>query len=288
MDLNTASAPLLQHVAGLNKSLAENIVFHRDLHGAFNNRKQLMDVSRLGAKAFEQAAGFLRIRHGDNPLDATSVHPEAYSVVDNMATSLSLKVAELLGHASLTNLKPVQFVADNLGEQTITDVLAELRKPGRDPRPEFRMAKLADGIEDIKDLVVGSVMEGTVSNVTNFGAFVDLGVHQDGLVHISAMSHSFVKDPRSLIKAGDIIKVKVMEVDVPRKRIGLSMRLADEPGAGDDNRSAKGGSNQGSDQSQRQRQKHQKQHNQGQRTAQKAEPALGSLAAKLQAAGLKR
>ena len=288
VDLNTASAPLLQHVAGLNKSLAENIVFHRDLHGAFNNRKQLMDVSRLGAKAFEQAAGFLRIRHGDNPLDATSVHPEAYSVVDNMATSLSLKVAELLGHASLTSLKPVQFVADNLGEQTITDVLAELRKPGRDPRPEFRMAKLADGIEDIKDLVLGSVMEGTVSNVTNFGAFVDLGVHQDGLVHISAMSHSFVKDPRSLIKAGDIIKVKVMEVDVPRKRIGLSMRLDDEPGAGDDNRSAKGGSNQDSDQSQRQRQKHQKQHNQRQRTAQKAEPALGSLAAKLQAAGLKR
>jgi len=282
VDLNTASAPLLQHVAGLNKSLAENIVFHRDLHGAFNNRKQLMEVSRLGAKAFEQAAGFLRIRHGDNPLDATSVHPEAYSVVDNMATSLSLKVGELLGHASLTSLKPVQFVADNLGEQTIKDVLAELRKPGRDPRPEFRMAKLAEGIEDIKDLVVGSVMEGTVSNVTNFGAFVDLGVHQDGLVHISAMSHSFVKDPRSLIKAGDIIKVKVMEVDVPRKRIGLSMRLDDEPGASDDNRAAKRGSNRSAEQNQH------KKHNQGQRAAQKSEPALGSLAAKLQAAGLKR
>ena len=282
VDLNTASAPLLQHVAGLNKSLAENIVFHRDLHGAFNNRKQLMEVSRLGAKAFEQAAGFLRIRHGDNPLDATSVHPEAYSVVDNMANSLSLKVGELLGHASLTSLKPVQFVADNLGEQTIKDVLAELRKPGRDPRPEFRMAKLAEGIEDIKDLVVGSVMEGTVSNVTNFGAFVDLGVHQDGLVHISAMSHSFVKDPRSLIKAGDIIKVKVMEVDVPRKRIGLSMRLDDEPGASDDNRAAKRGSNRSAEQNQH------KKHNQGQRAAQKSEPALGSLAAKLQAAGLKR
>ncbi|MDP6969800.1 MAG: Tex family protein [Gammaproteobacteria bacterium] len=278
VDLNTASAPLLQHVAGLNKSLAENIVFYRDAHGAFVNRKQLLQVSRLGGKAFEQAAGFLRIRHGDNPLDATAVHPEAYMAVDNMAQSLRLQVGELLGHAQLSSLKPAQFVAETLGEQTIQDVLAELQKPGRDPRPEFRMAKLTEGIEDIKDLVVGSIMEGTVSNVTNFGAFVDLGVHQDGLVHISAMSQQFVKDPRSLVKAGDIVKVKVMQVDVPRKRIGLSMRLHDEldtmaksrdqssqPPAGAKTRAGKG----------------------ARQATSKAEPEAGSLAAKLKAAGWK-
>lgn len=275
VDINTASAPLLQHVAGLNKSLAENIVFHRDLHGAFNNRQQLMEVSRLGAKAFEQAAGFLRIRNGDNPLDATAVHPEAYTVVDTMAASLSLQVGELLGHAQLTSLRPSQFASEQAGEQTIKDVLAELQKPGRDPRPEFRMAKLADGVEDIKDLVVGSVMEGTVSNVTNFGAFVDLGVHQDGLVHISAMSHQFVKDPRSLVKAGDIVKVKVMEVDVPRKRIGLSMRLDDEPGAQD--KANKPAPRARQDQGRQQRNNNKQQ----------AAP-MGSLAAKLQAAGIKR
>lgn len=277
VDLNTASAPLLQHVAGLNKSLAENIVFHRDLHGAFASRKQLMDVSRLGAKAFEQAAGFLRIRQGDNPLDATAVHPEAYQVVDNMAQRLKLEIGQLLGHAQLTSLQPAQFVADNLGEQAVRDVLAELQKPGRDPRPEFRMAQLTEGVEDIKHLVVGSIMEGTVSNVTNFGAFVDLGVHQDGLVHISAMSNQFVKDPRSLVKAGDIVKVKVMQVDVPRKRIGLSMRLTDEP------------DNVGDGRNQAERaipSKSRKDKSKG-LARNKTSPTEGSLAAKLKAAGWK-
>lgn len=284
VDLNTASAPLLQHVAGLNKSLAENIVLHRDVHGAFKSRKQLMDVTRLGAKAFEQAAGFLRIRHGEYPLDGTSVHPEAYLVVENMAASLCLEVGDLLGHASLSSLRPAQFVVDSVGEQTITDVLAELQKPGRDPRPEFRMAKLADGIENVKDLVVGSVMEGTVSNVTNFGAFVDLGVHQDGLVHISAMSHSFVKDPRSLVKAGDIIKVKVMEVDVARKRIGLSMRLDDQPGAQQESRGNKKPDERRGSYAKKDARSHQGQPQGGS----KAKLQLGSLAAQLQAAGLKR
>ena len=277
VDLNTASAPLLQHVAGLNKSLAENIVFHRDLHGAFASRKQLMDVSRLGAKAFEQAAGFLRIRQGDNPLDATAVHPEAYQVVDNMAERLNLQIGQLLGHAQLTSLQPAQFVADNLGEQAVRDVLAELQKPGRDPRPEFRMAKLTEGVEDIKQLVVGSIMEGTVSNVTNFGAFVDLGVHQDGLVHISAMSNQFVKDPRSLVKAGDIVKVKVMQVDVPRKRIGLSMRLTDEPDNGDLGQDQVG---------QAVPNRSRKDKSKGQ-VRNKPSPTEGSLAAKLKAAGWK-
>ena len=277
VDLNTASAPLLQHVAGLNKSLAENIVLHRDLHGAFASRKQLMDVSRLGAKAFEQAAGFLRIRQGDNPLDATAVHPEAYQVVDNMAQRLNLEIGQLLGHAQLASLQPAQFVADNLGEQAVRDVLAELQKPGRDPRPEFRMAKLREGVEDIKQLVVGSIMEGTVSNVTNFGAFVDLGVHQDGLVHISAMSNQFVKDPRSLVKAGDIVKVKVMQIDVPRKRIGLSMRLTDEPDNGDLGQDQVG---------QALPNRSRKDKSKGQ-VRNKPSPTEGSLAAKLKAAGWK-
>mgnify|MGYP003387422088 FL=1 len=234
VDLNTASAPLLQRVAGLNKTMAENIVNHRELNGAFNNRKQLLKVARLGAKAFEQAAGFLRIRGGDNPLDGTSVHPEAYGVVDELAAQLKLQVSQLIGSDQIKQIRVSQLQNESFGEQTVADLLIELQKPGRDPRPEFRMAKLTDGVESIKHLTLGAVMEGTISNVTNFGAFVDLGVHQDGLVHISALSKQFVKDPHTVVKAGDIVKVKIMQVDVARKRIGLSMRLDDELPSQDD------------------------------------------------------
>ena len=228
VDLNTASAPLLERVAGLNKTMAENIVIYRDINGAFNNRKQLLKVSRLGDKAFEQCAGFLRIRGGDNPLDATSVHPEAYGLVDQLAGQLKLTVSDLMGSDQLQQIQVRQMHDQGVGEHTLKDLLSELQKPGRDPRPEFRMAKLTEGVESIKQLILGSIMEGTVSNVTNFGAFVDLGVHQDGLVHISALAHQYVKDPHDIVKAGDIVKVKVMQIDVPRKRIGLSMRLSDE------------------------------------------------------------
>tara|TARA_B110000503_G_scaffold3967_1_gene5201 strand:+ start:1709 stop:3910 length:2202 start_codon:yes stop_codon:yes gene_type:complete len=228
VDLNTASAALLQRVAGLNKTMAENIVIYRDMNGAFKNRKQLLKVARLGGKAFEQAAGFLRIRGGDNPLDATSVHPEAYGLVSQLARQLKLSIAGLMGSDQLKQIGVKQLHDQGFGEHTLQDLLNELQKPGRDPRPEFRMAKLADGVESIKDLTLGAIMEGTVSNVTNFGAFVDLGVHQDGLVHISALSEQYVKDPHDIVKAGEIVKVKVMQIDVPRKRIGLSMRLSDE------------------------------------------------------------
>ena len=228
VDLNTASAPLLQRVAGLNKTMAENIVFYRDINGAFNNRKQLLKVARLGDKAFEQCAGFLRIRGGDNPLDGTSVHPEAYGLVGQLAGQLNLTVAELIGSEQLKQISVKQLHNQGFGEHTLQDLLNELQKPGRDPRPEFRMANLTDGVESIKQLTLGAIMEGTISNVTNFGAFVDIGVHQDGLVHISALSHQYVKDPHDLVKAGEIVKVKVMQIDVVRKRIGLTMRLSDE------------------------------------------------------------
>ena len=234
VDLNTASAPLLERVAGLNKTMAENIVIYRDINGAFNNRKQLLKVSRLGDKAFEQCAGFLRIRGGDNPLDGTSVHPEAYGLVDQLAGQLKLTVSDLMGSDQLQQIQVRQMHDQGVGEHTLKDLLSELQKPGRDPRPEFRMAKLTEGVESIKQLILGSIMEGTVSNVTNFGAFVDLGVHQDGLVHISALAHQYVKNPHDIVKAGDIVKVKVMQIDVPRKRIGLSMRLSDELPTQDD------------------------------------------------------
>ena len=234
VDLNTASAPLLQRVAGLNKTMAENIVLYRDINGAFNNRKQLLKVARLGDKAFEQSAGFLRIRGGDNPLDGTSVHPEAYGLVDQLAGQLNLTVAGLIGSDELKQIRVKQLHDLGFGEHTLQDLLSELQKPGRDPRPEFRMAKLTDGVESIKQLTLGAIMEGTISNVTNFGAFVDIGVHQDGLVHISALSHQYVKDPHDLVKAGEIVKVKVMQIDVPRKRIGLTMRLSDELPTHDD------------------------------------------------------
>jgi uncharacterized protein len=228
VDLNTASAALLQRVAGLNKTMAQNIVIYRDINGAFNNRKQLLKVARLGDKAFEQSAGFLRIRGGDNPLDSTSVHPEAYALVGRLAGQLKLTVAGLIGSDQIKQISVKQLQDHGFGQHTVHDLLNELQKPGRDPRPEFRMAKLTDGVESIKHLTLGAIMEGTISNVTNFGAFVDLGVHQDGLVHISALSSVYVKDPHDIVKAGDIVKVKVMLIDVARKRIGLTMRLTDE------------------------------------------------------------
>lgn len=231
VDLNTASAPLLSRVSGLNPGTAENIIEFRSRNGGFNSRKQLLEVPRLGPKTFEQAAGFLRISQGENPLDRSAVHPEAYGVVEAIADKNGRKVADLIGDVSfLRSLNPEDYVTDQFGVPTIRDIIAELEKPGRDPRPEFRFASFQEGVETLNDLKPGMTLEGTVTNVTNFGAFVDIGVHQDGLVHISALSHEFVKDPRDVVKAGDIVKVKVMEVDIPRKRIGLSMRLDDKPG----------------------------------------------------------
>ena len=228
VDLNTASAPLLTRVSGLNSTLASNIVAFRDVNGAFNSRADLKKVPRLGEKTFEQAAGFLRIMGGTNPLDASAVHPESYPVVEKIAHEFSRDVSGLIGDGSfLKSVKAANFTDDKVGEITVKDILAELEKPGRDPRPEFKFAEFKDGVEDIKDLRPDMILEGVITNVAAFGAFVDIGVHQDGLVHISALSDTFVKDPRDVVKAGDIVKVKVMEVDVPRKRIGLSMRLTD-------------------------------------------------------------
>ncbi|SDW95482.1 Tex family protein [Marinobacter mobilis] len=231
VDLNTASVPLLARVSGLSQSIAQNIVDFRSRNGVFRNRKQLLEVSRLGGRTFEQAAGFLRIASGDNPLDRSSVHPEAYGVVEAIAAKSGRDVAGIVGDASfLRSLNPQDYVTEQFGLPTVKDIIAELEKPGRDPRPEFRFATFEEGVETLNDLKDGMVLEGTVTNVTNFGAFVDIGVHQDGLVHISALSHEFVKDPREVVKAGDIVKVKVMEVDIPRKRIALSMRMDDQPG----------------------------------------------------------
>lgn len=238
VDVNTASAPLLSRVSGIGGGLAENIVAHRDANGPFRDRKALKDVARLGPKAFEQCAGFLRIRGGDDPLDASSVHPEAYPLVRTMVKTAGTDVPSLVGNATaLRALKPSDFVDDAFGLPTVTDILKELEKPGRDPRPAFRTASFKEGVEKIGDLAGGMVLEGVVTNVAAFGAFVDVGVHQDGLVHVSAMSRSFVKDPRDVVKPGDIVKVKVLDVDVPRKRISLTLRLEDEAGAG----AAKGG-----------------------------------------------
>ncbi|MFZ1390758.1 MAG: Tex family protein [Dokdonella sp.] len=233
VDVNTASAALLARVAGLTPVVAENIVRHRDENGAFRTRKALLKVPRLGDKAFEQCAGFLRIPAGDDPLDASSVHPEAYPVVQRIIDQCGREVRSLIGDSAfLRSLDPQKFIDANFGLPTVRDILKELEKPGRDPRPEFRTATFADGIEDIRDLKPGMVLEGVISNVAAFGAFVDLGVHQDGLVHVSALSNKFVKDPRDVVKAGDVVKVKIIEIDVARKRIGLSMRLEDEPGQG--------------------------------------------------------
>ncbi|MCX8650658.1 RNA-binding transcriptional accessory protein [Gilliamella sp. B2776] len=226
VNLNTASMMLLARIAGLNKVIAKNIVDWRNENGQFTDRKQLLKVSRLGPKAFEQCAGFLRIMNGKNPLDASAVHPEAYPVVERILEKNHKTLKEILGDSNyLKSLKAVDYVDDHFGVPTVTDIIKELDKPGRDPRPEFKTAQFADNIETMEDLKIGMIMEGAVTNVTNFGAFVDIGVHQDGLVHISALSNKFVDDPRTIVKAGDIVKVKVMEVDIARKRIALSMRL---------------------------------------------------------------
>ncbi|MCW8470278.1 RNA-binding transcriptional accessory protein [Fluoribacter gormanii] len=230
VDVNTASAALLSHVSGLNEALAKNIVLYRDEHGAFKNRMELKSVHRMGEKAFQQAAGFLRIMNGDNPLDASCVHPEAYPLVEKIIENKNIDIKKLIGNKELLNsVNAEQFIDEQFGLPTIRDVLRELEKPGRDPRPEFKTAQFKEGVEDIEHLHEGMILEGVVSNVTNFGAFVDIGVHQDGLVHISAMTNKFISDPRTIVKAGDIVTVKVIEVDKERKRIGLSMKLEDEP-----------------------------------------------------------
>ncbi|OCG59641.1 Tex family protein [Gilliamella sp. Fer4-1] len=242
VNLNTASMMLLARIAGLNKVIAQNIIDWRNENGQFTDRKQLLKVSRLGPKAFEQCAGFLRIMDGKNPLDASAVHPEAYPVVERILEKNHKSLKDILGDTNyLKSLNAVDYIDDHFGVPTVTDIIKELDKPGRDPRPEFKTAQFADDIETMTDLKVGMVLEGAVTNVTNFGAFVDIGVHQDGLVHISALSDKFVDDPRTVVKAGDIVKVKVIEVDIPRKRIALTMRL-DDPASStkqEDSRSSK-------------------------------------------------
>ncbi|MEV6253584.1 Tex family protein [Nocardia sp. NPDC051911] len=258
VDVNTASVPLLSRVSGIAGSVAESIVAHRDQNGPFRSRTALLDVPRLGPKAFEQCAGFLRIRGGDDPLDTSAVHPEAYPVVRRILESTGRGIAEIIGNTTaLRSLRAGDFTDERFGVPTVTDIIAELEKPGRDPRPEFKTAEFAAGVEKVADLKPGMVLEGVVTNVAAFGAFVDVGVHQDGLVHVSAMSHNFVKDPREVVKSGDVVKVKVLEVDVARQRIGLSLRLDDEPGTpakGGDNRQRGqgGGRSGGGDQRQRQ------------------------------------
>lgn len=230
VDLNTASAPLLSRVSGLSSAVAASIVRWRDTNGAFKNRRQLREVAGLGEKTFEQAAGFLRIRGGDNPLDVSGVHPETYPVVEKMLAATGKPITEVMGRSDvIRSLKPEAFADEKFGAITVKDILAELEKPGRDPRPDFKVARFNDGVEDIKDLTEGMVLEGTVSNVAQFGAFVDLGVHQDGLVHVSQLSNKFVNDAREVVKTGDIVKVKVLEVDLARKRISLTMKLDAAP-----------------------------------------------------------
>jgi uncharacterized protein len=230
VDVNTASVPLLTRISGLNATLASNIVSYRDANGAFQSRNQLKKVPRLGDKTFEQAAGFLRVPNGDNPLDSSSVHPEAYPVVEKIIVDLKKSIKEILGdNHALKGLNPAKYTDERFGLPTVQDIFKELEKPGRDPRPEFKTATFADGVEKVGDLRPGMVLEGVVTNVAAFGAFVDIGVHQDGLVHVSALSNTFVKDPHSIVKAGQIVKVKVLEVDLQRQRIALTMRMGDEP-----------------------------------------------------------
>lgn len=232
VDLNTASAALLARVAGLNKTLAQNIVTYRDSNGRFMQRRDLLKVPRLGPKAYEQAAGFLRINQGSNPLDASAVHPEAYPLVERILQKFQQPVEAVLGNSSfLRNINPAEFADAHFGIPTITDILKELDKPGRDPRPEFKTAQFKDGVETLADLKEGMQLEGVVTNVTNFGAFVDIGVHQDGLVHISSLTDKYITDPHQVVKAGDIVKVKVLEVDIPRKRVSLTMRMDEQPQA---------------------------------------------------------
>ncbi|WP_147129777.1 Tex family protein [Nocardia ninae] len=231
VDVNTASVPLLSRVSGIAGSVAESIVAHRDQNGPFRSRTALLEVPRLGPKAFEQCAGFLRIRGGDDPLDTSAVHPEAYPVVRRIMEQTGRDITEVIGNTTvLRSLRADEFTDERFGLPTVTDIISELEKPGRDPRPEFKTAEFAAGVEKVADLEPGMVLEGVVTNVAAFGAFVDIGVHQDGLVHVSAMSHNFIKDPREVVNTGDVVKVKVLEVDVARQRIGLSLRLDDEPG----------------------------------------------------------
>ncbi|MFM8559132.1 MAG: helix-hairpin-helix domain-containing protein, partial [bacterium] len=235
VELNTASAALLTRVSGLNSSLAQRIVAHRDSHGPFPDRRALLDVPRLGEKAFEQAAGVLRIRAGRNPLDASAVHPEAYPVVERLLARTGRTLPQVIGDgAFLRRVALSELVDERFGAPTVRDILAELEKPGRDPRPEFRAAAFRDDVHELEDLRPGMELEGVVTNVTNFGAFVDVGVHQDGLVHISRLARRFVKDPREVVKAGDVVRVKVLEVDLRRRRASLTLRLDDPvptPGA---------------------------------------------------------
>ncbi len=248
VDVNTASVPLLTRISGLNTSLAANIVSFRDVNGAFRSREDLKKVPRLGDKTFEQAAGFLRIANGDNPLDASAVHPEAYPVVEKILIDLKQGIKELIGDSrAVKAVNAAKYTDERFGLPTVQDILKELEKPGRDPRPEFKTATFADGVEQLKDLRPGMILEGVVTNVAAFGAFVDIGVHQDGLVHVSALSTKFVKDPHEVVKAGEVVKVKVLEVDIARQRIALTMRMSDEPTQGRrDNAAPARGGNPGS------------------------------------------
>ncbi len=291
VDVNTASVPLLSRVSGIASSVAESIVAHRDQHGPFRSRGALLDVPRLGPKAFEQCAGFLRIRGGEDPLDTSAVHPEAYPVVRRILESTGRGMAELIGNTTvLRALRAAEFTDEKFGVPTVTDIISELEKPGRDPRPEFKTAEFAAGVEKVADLKPGMVLEGVVTNVAAFGAFVDVGVHQDGLVHVSAMSHTFVKDPREVVKSGDVVKVKVLEVDVARQRIGLSLRLDDEPGAPAKNERGgnrgQGGGRAGGDGKQRQNGQGRQQQGRGQGNQRRNAPApSGSMADALRRAG---
>ncbi|GLP70857.1 RNA-binding transcriptional accessory protein [Streptomyces sp. TUS-ST3] len=284
VDVNTASAPLLARVSGITSGLAENIVSHRDANGPFTSRTELKKVARLGPKAYEQCAGFLRIRGGADPLDSSSVHPEAYPVVRRMVKTAGQEVASLIGNTGvLRSLRPQDFVDETFGLPTVTDILKELEKPGRDPRPAFKTATFKEGVEKIADLSAGMVLEGVVTNVAAFGAFIDVGVHQDGLAHVSALSKTFVKDPRDVVKPGDIVKVKVLEVDIPRKRISLTLRLDDEAQAsGGERRQERGGRPRTPQQ--RQQQPRQQQPRQQQRSA--PAPANSAMADALRKAGL--
>ena len=284
VDLNTASVPLLARVSGVSDSLAEAIVSHRDNAGPFRNRKALLAVPRLGPKAFEQCAGFLRISGGDDPLDASGVHPEAYPVVRRILDRAGVKLAELIGdERSLRSLRPADFADDRFGIPTVTDILAELEKPGRDPRPAFSTATFAAGVEKVADLKPGMVLEGVVTNVAAFGAFVDVGVHQDGLVHVSAMSDRFVSDPHEIVRSGQVVRVKVLDVDVERQRIGLTMRLTDTPKAAKGKRDeAKPKSGRGGDKGRGQQRTQNRDRNAG------ATPASGSMAQALRDAGFGR
>jgi len=290
VEVNTASGALLRRVSGLSVTIADNIVSFRDQNGAFKSRQQLKSVPRLGDKTFEQAAGFLRIANGDNPLDASAVHPESYSVVENIASQQGRDINALVGDSSLLKaLNAKDYTNEKFGLPTVTDIIEELDKPGRDPRPEFKAAVFKEGVETLKDLELAMVLEGTVTNVTNFGAFVDVGVHQDGLVHISALSNTYVKDPRTVVKAGDIVKVKVMEVDIARKRIALTMRLDDVPGEESNVRAARnsGASNQKDNRNHenKNRGRHSKDHK---KSAKQAESPHGTMAALFLEAKLKQ